>query len=159
MQPNQYHAVPFFIPAPSPKEAIPDSEVIQVDEETWRAYCQQKPSPLIDWIESPEDPPHTEVEWFDWLHHHRGGGSLFLADWVQGDLFVATRFVGTVVEGELVIYETQAVDMTGPTPAEARLLIRRCTPYAAEARRNHAEVFAQVKAERGTKGQGPAGER
>jgi hypothetical protein len=59
MQPEQDHATRFFIPAPSPQEAIPDTDVIEVSEETWWPYCQQEPSPVRDWIESPVDQQHT----------------------------------------------------------------------------------------------------
>ena len=62
--------------------------------------------------------------------------------------------MGTVVEGELIIYRTRAVDTSGdssefPAFADAPVLMERHAQYAADARRTHAEVFAQVKAERG----------
>jgi hypothetical protein len=92
--------------------------------------------------------------WLDWLHRRRGGGSVFLADYVEGDFLVIATFVGTVVEGELIIYRTRAVDTSGdssefPAFADAPVLMERHAQYAADARRTHAEVFAQVKAERG----------
>jgi hypothetical protein len=151
MQVEQNHAARFFIPAPSPREALPDTDVVAVSRETWQAYCRQPPSPPIDWIETPDRPPHTEAEWLTWLNNRSGGGSVFLANWVRGDFCVVTRFVGTFVKGELVLYETLAVDIAGPevspTFADAPLLMRWHAYYAEEARRNQAEVFAQLEEE------------
>jgi hypothetical protein len=134
MQVEQNHAARFFIPAPSPREALPDTDVV-----------------AVYWIETPDRPPHTEAEWLTWLNNRSGGGSVFLANWVRGDFCVVTRFVGTFVKGELVLYETLAVDIAGPevspTFADAPLLMRWHAYYAEEARRNQAEVFAQLEEE------------
>jgi hypothetical protein len=133
---------PFFLPARSREEAIPDTNLSQVSKETWPEWHQTDRG-------LPGYPPALHLE--DYGEHNK--------------FVVATYFEGIFEEGKLVIYQTRAQDLSGPVRNEHGCLVgdpiifERNTDDVEQARRNHAEVFAAMQAYMAGKNKRPPEER
>jgi hypothetical protein len=158
----------FFIPAPSPEEALPDTDLVEVSEDDWVVWHRKtswcgKPPHWAQWRESGIPlAPWPDMPWQTWFDTRRGGACMLVnAD--PKDFWMNTNFVGVRVEGQALIYRTEvgSISFLGnhPSPPSRiflkdgesgppdRLRFERWHHYAEEAQHYHLVIIPQLRAD------------
>lgn len=138
----------FFLPASSPEEALPDTDLIEVPEEAWkignsRILCDKPPHWVQLNVLKNSDLWEPDKSWATWFDTRRGGA--FHLEHIDTDNFgIQTIFIGASENGEAVIYQTVVMNWSG---VGKTWLVIQNSHYPEEAYRTHFETLAQVRAE------------